>query len=34
MVLMIEPIDNCISHLKKDKDYSEIIFMKYFSISV
>ena len=27
MVLMIEPIDNCISHLKKDKDYSEIIFM-------
>ena len=27
MVLMIEPIDNCISHLKKDKDYAEIIFM-------
>ena len=27
MVLMIEPIDNCISYLKKDKDYSEIIFM-------
>ena len=27
MVLMIEPIDSCISHLKKDKDYSEIIFM-------
>ena len=27
MVLMIEPIDNCISYLKKEKDYSEIIFM-------
>ena len=27
MVLMIEPIDNCINNLKKDKDYSEIIFM-------
>ena len=27
MVLMIEPIDNCISHLKKFNDYSEVIFM-------
>ena len=27
MVLMIEPIDNCINHLKKINDYSEIIFM-------
>ena len=24
---MIEPIDNCISHLKKFNDYSEVIFM-------
>tara|TARA_B100001175_G_scaffold273879_1_gene247824 strand:- start:54 stop:719 length:666 start_codon:yes stop_codon:yes gene_type:complete len=27
MVLMIEPIDNCISHLKNYNDYSEVIFM-------
>ena len=27
MVLMIEPIDNCISHLKNEKNYSERIFM-------
>jgi len=27
MVLMIEPIDNCINHLKKNNDYSEFIFM-------
>ena len=27
MVLMIEPIDNCINHLKKNNDYSEVIFM-------
>tara|TARA_B100000579_G_scaffold306459_1_gene256235 strand:- start:81 stop:746 length:666 start_codon:yes stop_codon:yes gene_type:complete len=27
MVLMIEPIDNCISYLKKFNDYSEVIFM-------
>ena len=27
MVLMIEPIDNCISHLKRFNDYSEVIFM-------
>ena len=27
MVLMIEPIDNCISHLKKSNNYDEIIFM-------
>ena len=27
MVLMIEPIDKCISHLKKSNDYSEVIFM-------
>jgi tRNA (guanine37-N1)-methyltransferase len=24
---MIEPIDNCINHLKKNNDYSEVIFM-------
>ena len=27
MVLMIEPIDKCISHLKRLNDYSEVIFM-------
>ena len=27
MVMMIEPIDRCISALKKHKDYDEIIFM-------
>ena len=27
MVLMIEPIDNCISQLKKKNEYSEVIFM-------
>lgn len=27
MVLMIEPIDKCISNLKKKRDYDEIIFM-------
>lgn len=27
MVLMIEPIDNCISQLKKKNKYSEVIFM-------
>ena len=27
MVLMIEPIDNCISHLKRFNNYSEVIFM-------
>lgn len=26
MVMMIEPIDNCISHLKKLRDYDEIIY--------
>jgi len=27
MVLMIEPIDECISQLKKERDYDEIIYM-------
>lgn len=27
MVMMIEPIDNCISHLKSQRDYDEIIYM-------
>jgi len=27
MVMMIEPIDNCISDLKKDRDYDSIIYM-------
>jgi tRNA (guanine37-N1)-methyltransferase len=27
MVLMIEPIDKCISTLKKQRDYSEIVFL-------
>jgi len=27
MVMMIEPIDNCISDLKKDRDYDAIIYM-------
>lgn len=27
MVLMIEPIDKCISSLKKERDYDEIIYM-------
>lgn len=27
MVMMIEPIDKCISELKKERDYAEIIYM-------
>lgn len=27
MVMMIEPIDRCISHLKSQRDYDDIIFM-------
>lgn len=27
MVMMIEPIDKCISHLKSQRDYDEIIYM-------
>lgn len=27
MVMNIEPIDRCISHLKKDRDYDEVIYM-------
>lgn len=27
MVMMIEPIDNCISNLKKERDYDEVIYM-------
>jgi tRNA (guanine37-N1)-methyltransferase len=27
MVLMIEPIDKCISHLKSERDYDEVIYM-------
>lgn len=27
MVMMIEPIDRCISHLKSQRDYDDVIFM-------
>ena len=27
MVMMIEPVDNCISHLKSQRDYDEVIYM-------
>lgn len=27
MVLMIEPIDKCIAHLKSERDYDEVIYM-------
>ena len=27
MVMMIEPVDNCISHLKSERDYDEVIYM-------
>lgn len=27
MVMMIEPIDNCITHLKSERDYDEVIYM-------
>lgn len=27
MVMMIEPVDNCISHLKSEREYDEIIYM-------
>lgn len=27
MVMMIEPIDNCLSHLKQQRNYDEIIYM-------
>lgn len=27
MVMMIEPVDNCISHLKSLRDYDEVIYM-------
>jgi tRNA (guanine37-N1)-methyltransferase len=27
MVMMIEPIDKCITHLKEDREYDEIIYM-------
>lgn len=27
MVMMVEPIDNCISHLKSQRNYDEIIYM-------
>ena len=27
MVMMIEPVDNCISHLKSQHDYDEVIYM-------
>ena len=27
MVMMIEPVDNCISHLKSQRDYNEVIYM-------
>jgi tRNA (guanine37-N1)-methyltransferase len=27
MVMMIEPIDNCISHLKSEREYDEVIYM-------
>ena len=27
MVMMIEPVDNCITHLKSQHDYDEVIYM-------
>ena len=27
MVMMIEPIDNCITHLRSERDYDEVIYM-------
>ena len=27
MVMMIEPIDKCISQLKKEREYAEVIYM-------
>ena len=27
MVMMIEPVDNCITHLKNQRDYDEVIYM-------
>ena len=27
MVMMIEPVDNCITHLKSERDYDEVIYM-------
>ena len=27
MVMMIEPVDNCITHLKSQRDYDEVIYM-------
>jgi tRNA (guanine37-N1)-methyltransferase len=27
MVMMVEPIDKCISHLKSEREYDEIIYM-------
>lgn len=27
MVMMVEPIDKCISHLKSERDYDEVIYM-------
>lgn len=27
MVMMIEPVDNCITHLKSEREYDEIIYM-------
>ena len=27
MVMMIEPVDNCISKLKSERDYDEVIYM-------
>ena len=27
MVMQIEPIDRCISHLKSERDYDEVIYM-------
>lgn len=27
MVMMIEPVDNCISHLKSEREYDEVIYM-------
>lgn len=27
MVMMIEPVDNCISHLKSERNYEEVIYM-------
>ena len=34
MVMQIEPIDRCITHLREERDYDEIILMESVSLSI